>query len=284
MSAVLWLTLAATVAAQTGRVNIRDGFIATTDGVRLHYLEAGRGTSIVFVPGWMGAAEFWEPQIRHFARSHRVVAVDPRSQGDSTKTSNGNYTERRGQDIKELINRLGLAPAVVVAWSRAVPEVLSLVDQFETAGMRGVVLVDGAIINSPSPEAIARVLVDVKTMQLNRKQVNDQQARTMFRKPHSEDFYQRIVAANLKTPTNTAIVLLLDNLHFDYRAALKKLDRPAMFVGRGENPGIQVEIFKEDQPKGRVEVFRESGHALFLDEPDRFNSVLEDFVSSLPQH
>jgi len=95
--------------AQENPVELRSGFVTTSDGIELHYLEAGNGPAILFVPGWTGVGEFWEPQLNHFARSHHVVALDPRSQGDSEKAADGNYTERRAQDIKEIIDRL--APA-----------------------------------------------------------------------------------------------------------------------------------------------------------------------------
>ena len=108
----------------------RDGFksrvVTASDGVRLHYLESGNGPAILFVPGWTGAAEFWAPQMRLLSASYRVVALDPRSQGDSEKTDEGNYTERRARDIHDIIGRLNLAPVVLVAWSRAVPESMSL--------------------------------------------------------------------------------------------------------------------------------------------------------------
>src|SRR5690242_10795816 len=114
-SLVLWVSAAAALSAQNRPVAISGGFIDTTDKVRIHYLEAGRGPALLFVPGFTGAAEFWEPQIRAFSTSNRVIAMDPRSQGDSEKTYNGNFTERRARDIRDLITSLKLAPVVVVA-------------------------------------------------------------------------------------------------------------------------------------------------------------------------
>ena len=60
-------------------------FFVTSDGVRLHYLEAGprRGHTIVFVPGWTMPAWIWQPQIARFLARYHVVAFDPRGQGDS---------------------------------------------------------------------------------------------------------------------------------------------------------------------------------------------------------
>src|SRR5574341_603719 len=79
----------------------RSGFVTTGDGVRLHYRESGSGPAILFVPGWTMPAEIWEPQIEHFSKRWRVVAMDPRSQGESSQTTEGHYPERRAQDIKD---------------------------------------------------------------------------------------------------------------------------------------------------------------------------------------
>ena len=73
----------------------KSGTITTSDGVKIHYLEAGQGPAILFIPGWTMPAEIWRPQIDYFSQHYHVVAVDPRSQGDSDKPGDGNYPERR---------------------------------------------------------------------------------------------------------------------------------------------------------------------------------------------
>lgn len=62
---------------------IQSRFFTTSDGVRLHYLEAGTGPALIFVPGWTMPAEIWEAQLRDLSREFRVIALDPRSQGAS---------------------------------------------------------------------------------------------------------------------------------------------------------------------------------------------------------
>ena len=96
-------------------VQARSGHFTTSDGVGLHYLEAGAGSTLVFVPGWTMPAEVWEPQMRHFAATHHVVALDPRGHGRSEKPAHGYYPSRRGQDIGELLEHLGGEPAVIVS-------------------------------------------------------------------------------------------------------------------------------------------------------------------------
>ena len=283
-SLIFWVAITVGLAAQNRPVAIGSGFVDTTDKVRIHYLEAGRGPAVLFIPGFTGAAEFWEPQIRAFSTSNRVIAMDPRSQGDSEKTYNGNFTERRARDIRDVITSLQLAPVVVVAWSRAVWETASYVEQFGSADLRGVVLIDGAVVQTPGAQALANLAAETKALQEDRRGYTEKQAPGMFKRAHPKAFYDGIISANLKTPNAVAVALLADAVQFDYRAGLRKLDRPLLFASRGDIPTAEANIVLAEVPKARIEVFPGSGHALFLDDPERFNRVLKEFIAALPRN
>ncbi len=72
---------------------LESGFITTSDRVRIHYLEAGQGPAMLFIPGLTMSAEIWNSQIQYFAKAHRVIAMDPRSQGESQKVTQGHLPE-----------------------------------------------------------------------------------------------------------------------------------------------------------------------------------------------
>jgi pimeloyl-ACP methyl ester carboxylesterase len=121
--AITLLALATALPAAAQRAPVQsaplaatDRYFVTSDGVRLHYIEAGRGRTIVLVPGWTMPAWIWDAQIRDFARFYHVVAFDPRSQGDSEVAPSGYEPVRRGQDIAELIEHLGPQPVLLVGW------------------------------------------------------------------------------------------------------------------------------------------------------------------------
>ena len=258
---------------------VKSGFVTTSDGIRLHYLESGSGPAILFVPGWTMPAEIWEPQIRYFAQRYRVVALDPRSQGASTQATEGHYPERRARDIKEVVDQLKLAPVLLVGWSLGVAESLTYVDQFGAATLRALALVDGQIYTDSGP----RQWDWVKAMQLNRAEFTARFVRSMYRKPQSEAYYQKITAASLKTPTNTAVTLLANDFaKGDWRPVLAKLDRPVLYA---ITPALkaQGEVLKAKVPSARVEIFEDAGHALFVDEAARFNALLEDFAQRAPR-
>jgi len=259
----------------------KSGYVTTSDGIKLHYLEAGRGPGILFVPGWTMPAEIWAPQLEHFAARYRVVAMDPRSQGDSDKPTEGHYPERRAQDIKEVVEQLKLAPVVLVGWSMGVPELLTFVEQYGTATVRALVLVDGTIGEDPNVETLRRRWAWMKAHQLDRKDAAGKFVRSMYKKPQPEAYLRKIIAASLKTPTNTAVVLVANSdMRGDWRGVLPKLDRPVLYTVTAPLKA-QGEMLKARLPAARVEVFENCGHALFVDDAARFNRVLEEFLGGL---
>jgi non-heme chloroperoxidase len=267
---------------------MRSGRFTTSDGVELHYLEAGSGPVIVFVPGFTMPSEIWEPQLRHFAAGHRVIALDPRSQGRSEKALEGHYLARRGQDIGELIAHLGAAPAVVVGWSSGVLEVLTYVQESGTGDLRAVGLVDMFIGVDQEPRQLHPFAplwtTWIEEIQLDRRAWTREWVQGMYRSEQPDEYLDTITEAVLATPTNTAVTLLT-NLMFmgptDLRPALDALDRPVLYVVTSRDRAEMVRARRVDV---RVAVFENAGHALFVDEADRFNRLLEEFLATLPEN
>ena len=257
---------------------ISDGFFKTSDGVRLHYLESGTGPAIIFVPGWTMPAEIWLAQIQYFNRMYHVVALDPRSQGESERTSEGNFPEKRAQDIKELVEHLRLSPVVLVGWSLGVREALTYVQMFGTLTLRAVVLVDGGVWAATSPQSYQGRAEFLHRVQESRPEFTEDFVHSMYRKPQSKEYLARIVADSLKTPTNTAVALLAELfLWNDLRPMLAKIDIPLLFVVRAQHSD-QVAVVHSIVPTADTEVFEDAGHALFVDDADRFNDLLDKFL------
>jgi microsomal epoxide hydrolase len=257
---------------------VKDGSFTTSDGVRLHYLESGSGPTIVFVPGWTMPAEIWQPQIDYFSRTYHVIALDPRSQGASDKPAEGNYPGRRAQDYKELIDHLGGAPVVLVGWSLGVHEALTYVQMFGTYKLNALVLVDMSIQTISTPEERESRFEMLHKFQADRKQFAETFVRGMYHKPHSQEYLESVVAASLKTPTNSAVAMLAElAVNNDLRPALPKIKIPVLAVMTETNRS-QAELISSMVPGSHTEVFEDAGHCLFVDDADRFNAVLDGFL------
>jgi non-heme chloroperoxidase len=265
---------------QTAPAAWKQGFVTTSDGVRLHYIEAGSGASIVLQPGWTMPADIWEPQINALSKSFHVVAIDPRSQGKSDRPTDGHYPERRAQDIKEVIDKLQLAPVTLVGWSLGVTEVLTYIDQFGTSTLRGLALVDGEIGHDPDPKRAADLWARAKEYQIRRAAWTAQFVRSMYKKPQSEAYLKKVTDAAMSVPTNSALLLVLNAYASgrDWRPVLSKIDKPVLYLISTTSKD-QAEALKEKVPSSRIEIFGDAGHALFVDESDRFNSSIAEFVA-----
>lgn len=265
----------------------KGGFVTTPEGVRIHYLEArprqtsAHSPAILFVPGWTMPGWIWEEQIAHFSKTHRVVAMDPRSQGDSSQVTEGHYPAARARDIKAVVDQLKLAPVVLVGWSMGVNEVVAYVDQFGTDGIAGLVLVDGAVGWDPDPVMMKGFNTWMAGISQDRRGTTEKFVREMYKKPQSEDYYRRVIAASLRTPTNTALALLVGSMTTDNRPALTKIDKPTLIAMAPSPWSAPVEDMHKRIPGSRLEVFADAGHALFVDDAERFNKTLDQFLEPL---
>jgi non-heme chloroperoxidase len=77
-------------------------------GSSLYYSDEGTGTPILFVPGWTMTSEVFANQQAAFAKTHRVIVLDPRGQGRSFKDGSQYTYIQQEHDIDNLIRHLGL--------------------------------------------------------------------------------------------------------------------------------------------------------------------------------
>ncbi len=237
---LMLITLIATAAgAQIKQESYEEGFAKTSDGISIHYLQSGDLKSpqtLVLIPGWRCPAFVWTGQLKKFASSARVIAIDPRSQGESTKIADGNTPEQRAQDYHDVLSKLGVAQPVLVGWSQGVQDVSAYLQQFGDGSVAGVVIVDGVVSSGPtevesrkenSKQTISGIVLYARIP----KEYSEGMARAIFKKPLPDQEFQRVVHALLQTPTDTGIAMLVEDFFgADRRPALAKLNKPALVI------------------------------------------------------
>jgi len=102
-----------------------------------------------------------------------------------------------------------------------------------------------------------------------------------FKKPQPEDYLQKVSQASLRVPTNTAVTLLVGLFAADYRPILPKIDKPTLICA-AKSPYMSTIVDMQTKiPGAQVEIFDGDGHALIVDDPDKFNAALEDLLHDL---
>ena len=262
---------------------VRSQRFTTSDGAELHYLEAGTGPTLVFVPGWTMPAEVWDHQLRHFAATHHVVALDPRGQGRSEKVSYGYHPSRRALDVGELLEHLGGDPAVVVGWSLGVQEVVLNAHEQGTESMRAAVLVDYDMVWENTEGLTGRFV----ELQVNREEWTRNFIRAIHDNPPSEEYLEEMTRASLSTPANASAIMIANLILMgpnDLRPAMKSMDRPVLFVFSDQDWAAEAaEEARRYWPDAQVESIEATDHTLFVDRPDAFNGLLEEFLAGLSE-
>ncbi|MDR3533657.1 MAG: alpha/beta hydrolase [Rhodopila sp.] len=256
-----------------------DHFFLSSDGVRLHYIEAGPpdAHTLVFVPGWTMPAWIWMPQIQAFARRYHVVAFDPRGQGDSAVPASGYEPVRRGRDVAELISHLDSQPVVVIGWSLGVLDTLAAIHVAGDRLLAGLVLVDNSVGEEPPPPPYrpARPRAGPPP---SHAEAMKRFIRGMFHRTPPPAYLERLTQASLHTPEAASRSLLAYPVPRSYwKEAVYTTKVPVLYVIRPRWVA-QGENLVRNRPNTEMDVFNDAGHALFVDEPARFNSVTEAFL------
>jgi len=213
-----------------------------------------------------------------------VITVDPRSQGESDKPTFGHLLETRSRDYKELVDHLALKQPVLVGWSMACAELVKYAEQFGTQNVGGVVMVDGFLSEKLSPEMFAMISGWMNQLQQDRRKQADGFVRSMFKKPQSDAYLQSLVDASVQVPADTAALLTYNMIAVpDFSPGLAKITRPVLFVYQPESQMSADFLKLRLGDKLKLERFDGDGHALFVDEPEKFNHVLEEFIDGLPK-
>ena len=110
---------------QSGMRNVSDavlvrslpGFVnrnAKFNGMHLHYVEGGKESPVILLPGW--PETWWEfhKVMPALSRNHQVIAVDLRGMGGSSRPASGYDKKTMAADIAALVRQLGLSKVDVV--------------------------------------------------------------------------------------------------------------------------------------------------------------------------
>lgn len=267
-------------------IETREGFVESQD-IKIHYLAKfhdSKKVSLLFIPGIMMPAWIWGHQLEYFSKNYNVVAIDPRSHGDSDLSSEGNYAFSMAKDIQMVVDVLDLQPLVLIGWSLAVPQVVNYAAHFGSKELVGLVLVDG-IVGIDSSLPFYQAMVDHWTQfQMDRILNTREFIKSIFNQPQPETYFEKLNEAAMRTPTNTVMTLIENYILQDFRSLLPHIDVPT-FIATIEGPRLAyMQKMQNLLPNCRLEIFQSAGHALFVDQPERFNRSLEAFIETLKKN
>src|SRR5579864_2334570 len=108
-----WMTLPPTPtlppAARSG--------LAPVNGIKIWYATFGQGEPVILLHGGLANANYWSNQVRALQSRYRVIVMDSRGHGRSTRNDQPYGYDLMASDVVGLMDFLKINKAAVVGWS-----------------------------------------------------------------------------------------------------------------------------------------------------------------------
>ena len=91
--------------------------LAEINGVKIWHAEFGRGAPVILLHGGLGNSNYWGLQVRALESRYRVIVMDSRGHGRSTRNDVPYSYHVMAEDVIGLMDQLKLSRAAVVGWS-----------------------------------------------------------------------------------------------------------------------------------------------------------------------
>jgi pimeloyl-ACP methyl ester carboxylesterase len=266
--------------------------IALTNGISLAYDEAGDadGRPVVLLHGVSMSRQYFHTQLGPLSAKHHVVAVDLRGHGGSEKVDSGHTIPQYARDVKLFIEALALERPVLVGWSMGAFVAFDYIKQFGTGGIRGLIVVDEAASDFKW-DGFPHGFIDLPALhsfmsdlQADKEAFLRHLVPEMFHSQPAPDDLEWMVSECARLPIGALSAILFDQSVQDYRDLIGAIDVPTLICwGRHDAllPVSGASHLLEHLPHARLVLFEDSGHCPFIEESDKFNRAVDDFVSAV---
>ena len=270
-------------------------FAPFANGLRVHYESYGTGTeAVVFIHGWTCDLTFWRQQAPIYS-NYRALLVDLPGHGESSKPVAGYPTDLMARGVEAAMRHAGVDHAVLVGHSLGGPIAYALLRQFPSK-VKGLVLVDSSV---PIPSAPATGTPAARRRRMARAQAQNAMRDRQLRGPDGEqillneiegmfsdrttpEMRDEIKAKMLATPAHVRAKALTSPSGLRPAVVGKTYDIPALAIqSADESTERRFDLMRTLFPRMTLDAWQGYGHFLMIEDPDRFNSVLGEFLQSV---
>ena len=291
--AILISSITNSLMAQSTRVPASAGraeYIEVEKDVKLHVTDLGEGQPIVLIHGWPLSDAMYEYQYQYLSRKgFRVIGITLRGFGKSDKPYGRYDFDVFSDDIKVVLEKLNIQNAVLGGFSMGGAVVLHYVTKYDGAHVGKLALFGAAAPSWKKREGSPYGLSDadangliLQTMTAREDMIaglgNAFVAKEGNISKNVEKWLENINLEASPYAVTESISALKD---LDLRPVLSKIKIPtAIFQGTQDKlcPYEFAVELNNGITNSYIVKFENSGHALFVEETDKFNTELEKFA------
>lgn len=287
------LFLSTTMNAQTKRVPAsleREEYIEVEKNVKLHVTDLGEGPAVVLIHGWPLSDGMYEYQYQHLVqKGYRVIGITLRGFGKSDKPYGRYDYDVYADDIKAVLDKLDIKDATLGGFSMGGAISIHYVAKYNSAHVSKL-----ALFGAAAPVWTKR---SDYPFGFTKETVNELIQLSLSNRPQLLENFGKIFGAtetalpsglgnwlgsiNLEASPYATTQSLIALRETDLRSELGKIKIPTA-IFHGVKDKICEFALAEQLQKGikgsYVVRFENSGHGLFIEELEKFNTELVNFL------
>lgn len=257
------------------------------DKMNITYTDIGQGAAIILLHGFPFNRTMWREQIEFLsARSFRVVAPDLRGLGENKSDDEVTTMADMARDVAALMEQLKIDRATICGLSMGCYVAFEFIHLFP-ARVRALVLCGPRALGPDDAERKSREeqaqRVLAEGMQLGVASISTMllAQKTVTEKP---EVVARVSEMVLQTdPRGAAAAQRGMAARRDYSNDLANITVPALIIA-GREDGVRkpedAEFIHRGIRGSQLLVIDDAGHLMNMEQPERFNDVMLDFLSS----
>jgi len=268
----------------------RAEYIEVEPNVRLHVTDLGEGRPVVLIPGWPLSDEMYEYQYNDLInKNFRVIGITLRGFGKSDKPYGAYNYDVHALDIKKVLDKLNILDAVLCGFSMGGAIAVCYVSLYNASRVSKLVLAGAAAPiwtqREDFPFNIPKSAVDdlIALNNTDRPKLLSNFAKIFSATETSlnEGIGNWLNAINLSASSYATGKCLMALRDTDLRNDLKKIEIPTLIM-HGKKDKIcsfdLAEQMKAGISNSHIVPFEHSGHSMFLEETQKFNTELIKFA------
>lgn len=268
----------------------RAEYVEVQPNVRLHVTDCGEGKPIVLIHGWPLSDEMYEYQYNALIKNNfRAIGITLRGFGKSDKPYGKYDYDIHASDIKTVLSKLDIKDAVLVGFSMGGSIAIRYVSKYSGAHVSKLALCGAAApiwtqrkdFKYNLPQSAVDELIELNYKDRPKLLANFGKIFSATETSLNEGIQSWLNGINLSASSYATAQCLIALRDTDLRRDLEKITIPTVII-HGKKDKIcsfdLAEQMKLGIKNSHIVTFEKSGHSMFLEETEKFNSELIKFA------
>ena len=249
--------------------------------IELDYEEKGNGKVLLMLHGLGSTKKDWDAQVPFFSKRYRVITLDLRGHGASTKPADAYGVRFMTEDVQAFLDELNIKKATFIGFSMGGAVAFQMAVSYPE-------YVDNLVIVNSGPDfnamgTIGEELLKNRTEFLETNGLEPlakEISFNMFPEDHQIDLRDAFETRCRDNDYNAYYQSFVTLMNWGLGDKLEKIKARTLVVGSDMDytPVAFKQAYVDRMPNAKLIIIENSRHGVVIDQPDAFNVALQEFL------